>query len=105
VAGSGPLISSGDGGPATNAGLWVGGICFDSSGRLLISDAMNHRVRRVVGGIISTVAGDGSVTDVGDGVPASSVALSMPDSLAVDGSGNIYFATLEKVLFERYRWV
>lgn len=48
-AGTGTAGFSGDGGPATSAQLNEPfGVAMDAAGRLLISDTLNHRIRRVV---------------------------------------------------------
>ena len=63
----------------------------DAAGNLFIADAGNNRVRKVSpSGIITTFAGGG--TAPGDGVPATSAMLGAPNSVAVDGSGNVFFA-------------
>jgi trimeric autotransporter adhesin len=84
---------SGDGGPATAAGLSNPfSIAIDISGNMYIADTLNNRIRMVstLTGIISTVAGIGSFGYSGDGGPATLAALSAPSSVAVDVSGNIY---------------
>jgi uncharacterized protein (TIGR03437 family) len=43
-------------------------------------------------GIISTVAGNGSLGDSGDGGPATSASLGNPTGVVVDKAGNIYIA-------------
>lgn len=43
-------------------------------------------------GIISTVAGNGGLIATGDGGQATSTAIGYPIGVAVDGSGNVYFA-------------
>src|SRR5262249_57553264 len=50
VAGNGDLIASGDGGPATSAGMNPTGISVDSSGNLVIADDVNNLVRVVAAG-------------------------------------------------------
>jgi len=82
--------------PATSAQLhWPEGIALDSAGNLYIADYENNRIRKVSGGAITTVAGDGS-PDLGwfsgDGGPATSATLSNPTGVAVDGTGTLYIA-------------
>jgi len=66
----------------------------DASGNLYIADTHNHRIRKVTsGGIISTVAGNGTVGFSGDGGLATSAQLGWPEAVTVDAAGNIYFTT------------
>jgi trimeric autotransporter adhesin len=93
---------SGDGGPATAAGLsYPSGVALDAAGNLYIADRNNHRIRIVSAGsgIISTVAGNGGTstqngvgTFSGDGGPATSAGLNYPYAVAFDASGNMYIA-------------
>src|SRR5271165_3881129 len=68
-AGNGNPGFAGDGGLATAASLMhPRGIAFDSSGGVYIADMDNWRVRRVsAAGIISTIAGNGTFAESGDG--------------------------------------
>lgn len=86
----------GDGGPATSAILFQAeGICADVNGNLYISDAANHRVRKVTrAGLITTLAGNGFAGFSGDGGPASAAQLNSPYGIALDGTGNLYIADL-----------
>ena len=93
VAGNGTNSYAGDGGSATSAWLsYPQGVAVDSSGNLYIADTGNARVRRVSGGIITTVAGNGTWSFSGDGGSATSAELNYPGGVAVDSSGNIYIA-------------
>ncbi len=95
VAGTGSYGYSGDGGPATSAGLSDPyGIAVDAAGNLYIADTYNEVIRKVTiaTGVISTVAGNGSGGYAGDGGPATSAELSSPEGIAVDGAGNLYIA-------------
>jgi sugar lactone lactonase YvrE len=95
VAGNGVYAFSGDGGPATSASLWdPQGLGLDSVGNLFIADYGNCRIRRVDAstGIITTVAGNGIRGFSGDGGPATSAQLSLPWSVSVDISGNLFIA-------------
>ena len=95
VAGNGTPGFSGDGGPAPVAQLSApGGISFDSDGALYIADSGNNRIRKVSGGVITTIAGSGAAGFSGDGGPATSAALSNPVGVAVDRTGNLYIADL-----------
>ena len=84
---------SGDGGPATSAGLSrPEGLAVDAVGNLLISEPDANYVRMVSGGTITTIAGDGNSGYTGDGGPATSAEFTMPYGLAVGGSGRIFIA-------------
>lgn len=96
VAGGGsPADGLGDGGPATSALITLPtDIAIDGHGTLFIADQYHHRIRRVdaATGIISTVAGNGTVGLSGDGGPATAAELSYPSGIAVDGAGNVVIA-------------
>ena len=91
VAGNGTPGFSGDNGPATSAQLsFPAGIAVDPAGTLYIADGGNYRIRKVSGGVITTVAGNGIYGDSGDNGPATSAQLKGPVSVAVDAAGNLY---------------
>ncbi len=93
MAGDGNASFSGDGGPATSASLkWPEGVAVDSAGNLYIADFENDRIRKVSGGTITTVAGNGIGRFSGDGGPATSASLLTPSAVAVDSTGNLYIA-------------
>jgi hypothetical protein len=94
IAGTGIPGYSGDGGPATAAGLYnPGNLAVDPTGNIFIADTWNRVIRKINSyGIISTVAGNGTIGYSGDGGPATAAQLKGPRSVAVDGSGNIYIA-------------
>jgi sugar lactone lactonase YvrE len=94
VAGNGTYGYSGDGGPAASAELsYLSGVAVDAPGNLFIADTENQRIRKVgTNGIITTVAGNGRVGYSGDGGPATNAELSWPAGVAVDASGNVFFA-------------
>ena len=87
---------AGDGGPATEAGLFdPAGVAVDEKGNIYIADMDNNRVRRVdTTGKITTVAGNGNFGYTGDNGAATQTALSSPAAVAVDATGNIYIADL-----------
>jgi uncharacterized protein (TIGR03437 family) len=93
VAGGGDT-AAGDQGPPLSALLnHPAGVASDTHGTLWIADRDNHRIRRVTSsGVISTFAGTGASGDAGDGGLAILAQLKTPVSVAVDGSGTVYFA-------------
>ena len=92
VAGTGVGGYNGDNITATSAQLqqnW--GITVDAAGNIYIADQSNSRVRKVNNaGIISTIAGTGSVGNSGDGGPATDATIESPVGIAVDAAGNVY---------------
>jgi len=92
-AGTGNTGFGGDGGSAASALFNTpAAIAVDSSGRVLIADSLNGRIRRIAGGTISTVAGLGTGGFVGDNGPAVGSQLFGPGGVAVDGAGTVYIA-------------
>ncbi len=71
IAGNGIPGYSGDGGPAIAARLHAPyGIVVDSKGNVYVGDQINRRIRRITsGGVMDSVAGDGSEGYSGDGGP------------------------------------
>jgi uncharacterized protein (TIGR03437 family) len=68
-------------------------VAVDSSGNIYIADTANAYIRKVTtDGNINYIAGDGSIGYSGDGGYATSADLIAPFALAVDSSGNVYFA-------------
>jgi uncharacterized protein (TIGR03437 family) len=91
VAGNGTALYSGDGGPATQAGLMLpADVAVDPAGNVYIGDLDNGRIRKVdTNGIIRTLAGCGCGPD---GVPVSWAKAGSPLGVAADAGGNIYFS-------------
>jgi sugar lactone lactonase YvrE len=93
VAGGG---NGGDGGPATQAGLFEPtGVAVDASGNLYIAEWGGQRVRKVdTNGIITTIAGNGHAGFSGDGGPATQAELNKPGEVSVDAAGNVYITDI-----------
>ena len=94
IAGTGVLGNSGDGGAATSAQLYNPiAVSVDIYGNVYIADYGNHKIRMVSStGIITTIAGTGTVGNSGDGGAATSAQLYYPTGVSVDISGNVYIA-------------
>ncbi len=94
VAGSGRFEFSGDGGPATQAGLiFVRGMAQDAAGNLYFCDLGNARIRRVTSaGIISTVAGNGQYRVAPPNTRPESLWLTGPEGLAIGPRGDLWIA-------------
>jgi sugar lactone lactonase YvrE len=97
IAGTGASTDSGDGGPATHAGVSrPSGIAIDSAGNVYFGSGWAW-VRKVTAdtGAISTVAGKFGTSFSGDKGPAIDAHFWDPVPGAVDGSGDIYVADFE----------
>ena len=94
VAGNGACCGSqGVDGPATSVQLNVSGVAVDSVDNLLIAEW--GRIRKVSGGIITEVSGNGSYNTIsGDGGPAINARLLHPNGVAVDSAGNLFITEL-----------
>ncbi len=93
LAGTGMASFSGDGGLAVAAAMrGPTALALRAGGSLLICDTGNQRLRQVVRGVISTVAGTGVQGSSGDGGPAVAAELDGPSGVSVDGSGRIFVA-------------
>ncbi|OQP47511.1 hypothetical protein A4H97_08465 [Niastella yeongjuensis] len=95
VAGTGTTGYSGDGGAAKAAQLSnVVGVTVDDAGNIFFCDTDNNRVRKVsaTDGTISTIAGSAIAGYSGNGMHATAMRLNQPMGIAVDATGNVYFA-------------
>jgi len=95
IAGNGVLGYSGDGGQATLAQLsQPSSVCADSKGNIFVSDMNNQRIRKINAlGIITTIAGNGTATNTGDGGLAVNATVNNPTGIQADSSGVIYFGS------------
>jgi trimeric autotransporter adhesin len=100
IAGS---ANAGDNLPAVQALLTQAeGLAFDNDGNLYIADAAEHRIRRLSPtGILTTVAGNGTLGYSGDNGPATDAQLASPYGLALDRSNNLYIADLGNRVIRR----
>jgi sugar lactone lactonase YvrE len=98
IAGTSTQGFSGDNGPAVSAQInGPRGIWLTTSGTLYFADYDNHRIRKITSGIISTVAGSGSVGSgnggfAGNSGSATSATLNNPRSAFVNTQGKLFIA-------------
>src|SRR5262249_33499438 len=95
IAGNGVQGYSGDGGPATSAELsGPFGLAIDPSGNVFIAHTYNQPIPEGVTatGNIITVVGTGAAGFSGAGNPGTATGLASPEGLALDASGNLFFA-------------
>lgn len=99
---AGGINSFGDGGPATESGIYVcQAVATDAEGNIYVGETGTGRVRRVDArdGRITTVAGNGTVGFSGDGGPATQASIGGVAGLAVDSRGNIYISEVLPYFF------
>ncbi|MES2790391.1 MAG: hypothetical protein V4719_12340 [Planctomycetota bacterium] len=98
IAGNGTHPLSGDGGPATQAGIGGPfGVVIGPDGALYVCETENHAVRRVdlKTGVITTVAGSGKEGYSGDGEIATKATCREPYEIRFDAAGNMYFVEMK----------
>src|ERR1035437_9238626 len=97
IAGTGDFGYSGDWGTCKQAKInQPMDVCMDALHNIYFVDQGNNRIRKVsaANGIITTIAGGGSLTV--DGIPATSASLS-PNYMCIDATGNLYVSTSNQV--------
>ena len=94
LAGNGTTNYTGDGGVATSAALNLPvGVAVDAARNVFIVDSGNHCIRKVgTNGVITTVAGNGTMGFFGDGGIATNANLTSPLNVTVDTVGNLLIA-------------
>ncbi len=89
IAGAAGMNGRADG-PANSARFNLPiAVAVDSAGNLLVSDNNNSAIRKVVGGSVTTLAGNGRGKEDGAG---SAARFNLPLGLTVDPSGIVYVA-------------
>jgi uncharacterized protein (TIGR03437 family) len=100
IAGAGPNLFTGDGGPAAAATFASpNAIAFDKQGNLYVADTNNNRIRRIdTAGMVSTVVGSGGPIYNQDPAcsPDQSSFLRHPQGVAIDAAGDIFVADTGK---------
>jgi sugar lactone lactonase YvrE len=101
IAGTGTRGFSGDGGPALAAQLAMPAqVLLDPAGNLYVADFFTGHIRKISGGIITTIAGNGDITrgsapaPLGDGGPALTASLNLVPAVAFDATGSLFVAEM-----------
>ena len=106
IAGTDGIDDGADGALASATAMGqIYGIEFDSSGNLFVADFTYARVRAIcynplaLGfcnakeiGFSYHLAGTGAVADGGDDTPAKTASIGLPNDIAIDSFGNIFFS-------------
>jgi len=93
IGGGGSNSNPVNGISATDAKFWVESMAVDSIGNIYITNESLRKVIKInTSGIISIVAGNGTVAYSGDGSLATSTGIGASNAVAVDHLGNIYIS-------------
>lgn len=95
IAGSNVAASTGDNGPATTATLNQPlGLARDGSGGFLVAELAGNRVRKIAAnGTITTIIGNGTPANTGDGAVATAATIFGPGGLSRDTAGNLFITS------------
>lgn len=103
-AGTGEAEHSGDGGPATAAGIHgARAVKVAADGTVYILERQGSTLRAIDPhtGIITTIAGTGARAYAGDGGPALAASFNAPKELTIDGAGNVLVVDTENHVIRR----
>ncbi len=95
IAGTGINSSTGDSGAATAATFnFPFGVAPNGAGGYLVAEVAGSRVRNIAAnGIVTTIIGNGTATNTGDGGLASAATIDSPAGLSRDSAGNLFIVS------------
>ena len=96
VAGNGSSVFDLESGAAVP---YPEGIAVDVHGNLYVGTS--SRLCKITGGRLSTIAGTGYGGYTGDGGPALSAKIHTPESIVLDGAGNVFFSDSQSSVVRR----
>ena len=88
-AGAAGVSGAQDGALAAARFSYPSAICVEANGAVYVADSVNSTIRKISGGIVSTLAGSAGNFGSADGIGAAASFYS-PGGVAVDGSGNVF---------------
>ena len=77
------------------------GILLDAANNLVVTDSGNHRLRRIAGGQVTTIAGNGSPGFFGDDTSALTARMTQPKAIALGVDNALYFTDSGNRLIRR----
>ncbi len=104
VAGTGQNEYSGDGGPATKAGVGNPfGVVIGPDEALYLCEVSNHVIRRIdpESGLLTTIAGTGEKGFSGDGGTATNAKLNEPYEVRFTQNGDMYFVEMMNAIVRK----
>jgi hypothetical protein len=104
VCGTGVAGFSNDGGYADTSKIsYIGSVRLNKSGELIIGD--NARLRKIgINGILTTIAGSGTLGYTGDGGPATAANIG-GGMFGIDTSGNLYLSDVTNSIIRKINTV
>ncbi|HRO44101.1 MAG TPA: T9SS type A sorting domain-containing protein, partial [Flavipsychrobacter sp.] len=100
--GDGTVGNTGQGGPATSAKIGAGTVLkLTSNGDLFFADFNVIKKIDAASGVLTWVAGDGTLGAGGDGGPALNAQLHFPKSIGFDKVGNMFIADTYNYLIRK----
>ena len=79
-------------GPALSARFYSpSSLAMDANGSVYVADTSNSAIRKITGGVVSTLAGSAGLFGYADGTGAAA-RFGYPSGIGVDASGNVYVA-------------
>ncbi len=102
-AGTGEKEHTGDGGKASEAGIFgARAVCVDGNGNVYICEREGGSLRKIdSSGIITLIAGNGDKGYSGDGGPAIDVIFNGPKAIRCDSKGNVLIVDTENHAIRR----
>jgi sugar lactone lactonase YvrE len=91
LAGTATSKGSADGSGAAARFNAPAAVAVDASGNIIVADYYNNTIRKITGGVVSTLAGAAPNWGGADGTGAAA-SFNGPQALAADGAGNVYVA-------------